>query len=977
MNHSPGLIHPEEYQQIREVFEQALSYPATERVGFVERACSGNARLISEVQRMLAADAETHPLLDRAAPREARLPKGSRFADHFEICGELGRGGMGEVYLGRDTTLNREVAIKVLSSSLTGDPDRLARFRREAQVLASLNHPNIGAIYSFEDSGGIQALALEYVDGPTLADRIARGPIPLEAALPIARQIAEALEAAHEQGIVHRDLKPGNVKLRPDGMVKVLDFGLAKAALQSPEQGQGTATGSAAITSPAMTAIGVMIGTPAYMAPEQVKGRAVDRRADIWAFGAVLYEMLSGRRTFDGEDVAETLAAVLQQEVDWSALPGTTPAPVRALIARCLERDPRQRLRDIGEARVLIESPNRSLLTQNSAAVRRPKRRLLLVAGGLAALAALAAGIARHFAGTPSAALVGRFMVTIPSEQLLNWPMTGNVLALSPDSRNLVYVANDRLYLRPLADFQARPISGTEAYQSVTDPVFSPDGKWIAFYARGEQAIKRISVAGGAAITICKAGLLFGMEWAADAIYFGQSQKGVMRVSAEGGAPEEVVHANPGEQVHGPHLLPGGRHMLLTVARGNDTNRWNNAKIALISLSTKERRDLLEGGTDARYLATGHLVYTHRERLLAVPFDLSRLTIRGSPTPVVEAVSMSGGKGTGAVELSVSENGAVAYLPGPGVSNLPFSLGFADRSGKVERLNVPPGSLKSPRISPDGRHIAFAPDYEDRADEPAVVWIYDLAGNKALRRLTYTGNNHFPIWTADSSRVVFQSDRDGDLALFWQRADGSGTAERLTHPEKGVAHIPESWSRTNDVLLYSAYDGREYTLWTLSARTGKSMPFGGVRSIYPTDARFSPDGKWIAYQSADRLGPTSIYVQPFPATGAKHELFVKGVNDTPHKPTWSLDGKELFYVPRFGGFEAVKVTTRPEFAFGTASLLARSFTTGSPYARNAFDVTPDGRFLGMFAPGAPSQFRPPDKIAVVLSWFDEIRAKAP
>src|SRR5215469_8620594 len=330
-----GVTSAEDFRQIREIFETALQYPAADRVGFVERACSGNVRLIGEVQRMLAADAETHPLLDGRPLSGQGLREGDRFGNHFEIGGMLGRGGMGEVYLGRDTKLNREVAIKVLPSSFTGDPDRLARFRREAQVLASLNHPNIGAIYSFEESDGIHALALEYVEGPTLADRIAHGPVPLETALSIARQIAEALEAAHEQGIVHRDLKPGNVKLRPDGVIKVLDFGLAKPALQSPTQTPGTEAGCPELTSPTMTAMGVMIGTPAYMSPEQVKGRPVDRRADIWAFGAVLYEMLSRRRAFQGEDVPETLAAVLQQELDWSAIPASTPAPVRNLIARC------------------------------------------------------------------------------------------------------------------------------------------------------------------------------------------------------------------------------------------------------------------------------------------------------------------------------------------------------------------------------------------------------------------------------------------------------------------------------------------------------------------------------------------------------------------------------------------------------------------------------------------------------------------
>src|SRR5215471_1374578 len=393
MNQPHGTIGPEDYQQAREVFEAALNHPAADRVGFVERACGGNARLVGEVQRMLKADAETHPLLDGPLSGQ-RLREGDRFANHFEIGRTLGRGGMGEVYLGRDTKLNREVAIKVLPSTFTGDRDRLARFRREAQVLASLNHPNIGAIYSFEESDGIHALALEYVEGPTLADRIARGPIPLETALSIARQIAEALEAAHEQGIVHRDLKPGNVKLRPDGVVKVLDFGLAKPALPSPTQTPGTEAGSPELTSPAMTAMGVMIGTPAYMSPEQVKGRPVDRRADIWAFGAVLYEMLSGRRAFQGEDVPETLAAVLQQEVDWSAIPASTPAPVRNLIARCQERDPRQRLRDIGEARILIESPSHSLLAQNSAPLGLSSRRWFPMAVAFVAGVALAAGMA-------------------------------------------------------------------------------------------------------------------------------------------------------------------------------------------------------------------------------------------------------------------------------------------------------------------------------------------------------------------------------------------------------------------------------------------------------------------------------------------------------------------------------------------------------------------------------------------------------
>src|SRR5215472_14263875 len=351
MNQPHGIIGPEDYQQVREVFDAALKYPAADRVGFVERACRGNARLIGEVQGMLKADAETHPLLDGPLGAQ-RLREGDHFANHFEIGGSLGRGGMGEVYLGRDTKLNREVAIKVLPSTFTGDRDRLARFRREAQVLASLNHPNIGAIYSFEESDGIHALALEYVEGPTLAERIAQGLIPLEEALPIARQIAEALEAAHEHGIVHRDLKPGNVKVTPEGRVKVLDFGLAKMMAGEPPAGDQSASPTLTMRE---TVAGVILGTAGYMAPEQAKGKTVDKRADIWAFRVVLYEMLAARRLFEGETVTETLAAVMMKDPALDALPTGTPAAVRKMLRRCLERDVRRRLRDIGDVRIALE----------------------------------------------------------------------------------------------------------------------------------------------------------------------------------------------------------------------------------------------------------------------------------------------------------------------------------------------------------------------------------------------------------------------------------------------------------------------------------------------------------------------------------------------------------------------------------------------------------------------------------------------
>ncbi len=960
------------FRRVREVFESALQQPPDQRLRFVEEACAGDTVLMSDVQRMLTADAQSYSLLDGGNFAGARLPVNGIFAGHFEILGILGRGGMGEVYRGRDTNLQRSVALKILPAAFTRDPDRLSRFRREAQVLASLNHPNIGAIYSFEEENGVQALALELIEGPTLADRIQQGPIPLDEALTIARKIAEALEAAHEQGIVHRDLKPSNVKLRPDGAVKVLDFGLAKA-LQAPESSR-PGSEPPDLTSPAMLAMGLLIGTPAYMAPEQARGRAVDKRADIWAFGAVLYEMLSGRRAFPGEDLSETLASVLKHEVDWTALPSSTPEAVRRLIERCLQCDPKQRLRDIGEARILLDDP-RSIAPAPHSARKISAAVPLLVALVLLALTA-AGGISWYVTRKAGRSGVSRFLISAPEDQTLNLPSVGSALTISPDGRHLVYVANDRLYLRPISEFSARPIPGTENPGGPTDPVFSPDGLWVAFFARRDGTIKKIPVAGGSAVTICSASMPYGMRWTPDGIYFGQASIGIRRVSCEGGEPEVVVPTSPGDLAHGADVLPGGR-LLLTLATGTGMDRWDRSRVILATPRTGQRTTLIEGGSDARYLATGHLIYANHATLFAVPFDSRRGKLTGGAVPVVEGVFRSAGRETGAVQISYSSNGDLVYVPGLDVTGRRYFLGFSDRMGKIERLNILPGSMGSLSISPDGARIALASDSDWSAENPGIVWIYDTGGNTAVRRLTYTGRNRFPIWTADSTRVVFQSDREGDQAIFWQKADGTGVAERLTRADKGTSHVPESWSPKSDTLLYSVESPSGITLRTLSLKIGKSEPFGDVRSVSPPTARFSPDGQWIAYAIAERPGPTSIYVQPFPATGAKYQLIVKGSHTTPHKPMWSPDGKELFYIPGFGRFEAVPVSTRPEFAFGSPTEIVRSFTTGSPNSRALFDVAPDGRFVAFFDAERPARIPRMQDIAVVLNWFEELKARVP
>ena len=563
----------------------------------------------------------------------------------YQILSALGAGGMGEVYRARDATLNRDVALKVLPELFALDRDRLARFKREAQVLASLNHPNIAAIYGFEESTGVQALVLELVEGSTLADRIAHGPISVEDALPIARQIAEALEAAHEQGIVHRDLKPANIKVRPDGTVKVLDFGLAKA-LEPAGMTSGDVMSSPTITSPAMTQLGMILGTAAYMSPEQAKGRQADKRSDVWAFGAVLYEMLSGQRAFKGDDVSDTLAAVLRQDIDWNALPASTPAPIRRLMARCLDRDVRRRLRDIGEARIVMDDPA-ALTGGNPASVptaalppSRPIwRRAIPVVLSILVTGVLAATAAWSFKPSPPLH-VTRFLFTPPDGQ----PFTGlarRVIDISPDGTQIVYAANGRLYLRLMSEQNARAIPGTDIYQAVTNPVYSPDGRSVAFHATSDQTIKKIAVTGGAAVTLCTAAMPYGMSWGSNGIVFSQGTQGIKLVSAEGGTPPDVlVPPKDGEIPASPQMLPGGRSVLFAVATGTALNRWDTADIVAQSVATGLRQIITKGGADPRFVPTGHLVYAVGSSLYAVPFDAQ--THEGDREPRTSGRQVSG-----------------------------------------------------------------------------------------------------------------------------------------------------------------------------------------------------------------------------------------------------------------------------------------------------------------------------------------------
>ena len=879
---------------------------------------------------------------------------------------------MGEVYRATDTNLKRQVAIKVLPASMAADEERLARFQREAEILAALNHPNIAHIHGLEKSDGTVALVMELVEGPTLADRIAQGAIPLDEVLPIAKQIAEALEAAHEQGIIHRDLKPANIKAKPEGTVKVLDFGLAKAL--DPTGSRPDVSQSPTITSPAMTAAGIILGTAAYMSPEQAKGRQADKRSDVWAFGAVLYEMLSGQRAFRGDDIADTIAAVLRQDIDWTVLPASTPASVRRLIARCLDRDVRRRLRDIGEARVVLEDPAVPARGETEGmpalAPSRPMWRraipIMLSAMAAGVLASAATVYLRH---TPEPLVVTRFALTLAEGQTINPQTARKAVALSPDGTLMAYAANQRLYLRSMSELEARPIASAEIGRVVTSPVFSPDSRSVVFSS--DSALKKVAVSGGAAATICPVDQTFGVSWDASGILFGLDHKGIMRVSANGGTPEVLVSVKDGEQVYGPQMLPGGDTVLFTLATGAAADRWDKAQIVTQSLRTGERKTLVDGGSDGRYVPTGHLVYALRGIVFAVPMDLRRLEVIGGPVPIIEGVRRAAANATGAAQFDFSSSGSLVYLPGPvsPMTNL-SDVALIDRKGGVEPLKLPPGPYQHPRASPNGTQIAFGT--EDSKE--ATVWIFDLGSTNAMRQLTFGGRNRFPIWSGDGQRVAFQSDREGDLAIFWQRADGSGVAERLTKPDQATSHVPESWSPKGDRFLFEVIQGSTVSLWTFSLQDKKPTPFADVQSPNPINAAFSPDGRWVAYTVFEGA-VTGIYVQPFPATGAKYAVS----KSSAIAPVWSRDGREILSQPPGGQGAVQTITTHPSFSSTPPVPVPRggAFTGGVTGERN-YDVMPDGRTLGVVSAGqSESAGATPPQIQVVLHWFEELKQRLP
>ena len=904
------------------------------------------------------------------------LPPNSHLGN-YEILESLGAGGMGEVYRARDTRLGRVVAIKVILEAYASDPERAARFQREAKMLAALNHPRIAGLYGLEQADGVHFLVMELVEGETLADRLRRGAMPVEESIGIGLQIAEALEAAHEKGVVHRDLKPANIKITPDHQVKVLDFGLAKAV----ESDAAVEAANSPTLSMMATQAGVILGTAAYMSPEQAKGFAVDHRSDVFSFGTVLFEMLTGRQPFQGDTAADVLASVLVREPEVSGLPADTNPRLIELVTRCMQKSPKRRWQHIGDVRAELESlaasPRSALSTVFVAPVPRPLWKRALVPAACAIAAASMAGFSVWALRPEPDRAVVSFAHILPDDQTFS-NAGRNLIAISPDGRTIVYVADRRLYRRALHELEAVPIPGIEnAPQGVTSPAFSPDGQSIVFYSGREQALKRIPLAGGTPFTLCEAQNPTGVDWSEAGIVYAQPTADITRVAATGGKPEILARLQPGERAQMPQLLPGGI-LIYSVASGLDSERWDKAKVVALSLKSGVRKTLVEAGSAGRYLASGHLVYAVGNTLFAQKLDLTTLDVRGEPMPVLEGVARSNAAQSGVTQLAVSANGTLAYVPGSTAAlTREFEMVTANRAGVVTALAAPSAGYDAPRVSRDGRRIVV----ESNDGKQYAVLVYDVSGTAPPRRVTVDGNNRSPIWSADGTRVTFTSDRQGDAGLFWQAADGASVAERLTRPSSGERHIAESWSPDGETLLFDVLTSDRHSLWTLSMRDRKTAPLAGLEARTPMRASFSRDGKWIVY-AIPRDGQMTVQVQPFPATGAKHELLVQGT-DRAHDAVWSPDGRGLYYIAGPGRIWFVPVTTAPAFAFGNATHFPRAFPTAGPSIRGQYDVAPGDKFVATrrvdaataaLPPGAP---RPFQQIRVVVNWMATLDARQP
>jgi serine/threonine-protein kinase len=980
---------PERWTRIKELFEATSARPAAERVSFLAGQCMGDDALYRDVQAMLDQPAGTADFLNLVvAPQPAfGLPSGvvatrlltGRRIGAYELHGVLGRGGMGDVYRAHDTRLGRDVAIKVLPPAFSEDASRLARFEREARLVASLNHPNIAAIHGVEESAGVRGLVLELVEGETLAERLARSGsgLSFEEALDCARQIADALEAAHEKGITHRDLKPANVKITPDGVVKLLDFGVAKVVA-----GEGPGIDLTQMATARATVEGMIVGTPGYMSPEQARGKPVDKRADIWAFGCVLFELLSGRMAFEGETLSDTIAAILERTPDWTLLPGSTPPRLHRLLQQCLEKDPKQRLRDIGDARIELEriarGPDESGPEAAAAAETRTwRRRTRLAVSAAAAIALLSAsliGLAfTRDAAPPGDTRVSRFSVDLPSGQVMVPTFNSNV-AFSPDGTLLALTPlPGPVSIRRVDGLDSQPLESTKAPNFRGAPLFSPDGSSISFIEgnsifSSSRPFLKAALTGGAPVKLAEYDMFHRGDWGADGwIYWTASYPGgIVRIRDSGGEPEAVTQLDTanGERSHRfAHLLPGQQALIYTAAF-DGISSYDDARIDLWDLETGAKKTLVAGGTSAVYSPSGHIVYARDGKLFAVPFDAARREVTGTPFEVLDGVMMS--RNTGAAHFSISSRGDLVYVPG-GAEGGRRTLVWVDRSGKPEPLPLPPASYLYPRLSPDGRSLAVeieGPNHD--------FYFYDFA-RTVLSKVTTDGMSHDPVWTPDGKRVAYRSWLFGGMTMWWMAADRSGRPERLD--PTGTRQSPVSFSPDGKFLAFDQKDPETRDdAWILPVDGGGPQPVARSR-FGEGSAKFSPDGRWIAY-SSDESGREEVYVQPFPGLGPKLQISNDGGTD----PVWRRTGGELYYR---SGNKMMMVSTATAGAELRASapvqLWEGNYSSGSgascgmPGVSSAsYDVSADGqRFLMVRDDDATFTTR----VVVVMNFAEEIKAK--
>jgi serine/threonine-protein kinase len=948
----------ERWRLVERLFHEALNVAPDQRRVFLREACGGDAALQREVESLLAqASAASGFLTSPAADAAATLMTNEHSAwigrqiGVYRVVSLLGAGGMGEVYRATDTTLRRDVAIKVLPPMFTADADRLARFEREARTLATLNHPNVGAIYGLEEIDGLRALVLELVEGPTLADRIAKGPLPVKESLAIARQIADALDAAHEKGIVHRDLKPANIKITPDGAVKVLDFGLAKLTAVAP----GTSDVQTSMIGG--TREGIVLGTAAYMSPEQARGQQVDKRTDIWAFGCVLYETLTSRTAFARDTFTDTLAAIIERQPEWTALPASTPPVIERLLRRCLEKDPRRRLRDIGEARIEIEEAMAAPSANPTRAIRSGLATTTRMALWVLVAALTAGAVGWIMRPATSAAPQPVVRLTLPlgsGNSLALQAIAPDVLEISPDGMSVAYVVSHRnsfaLYLRALSGSDAKLLA--EQPSALFSPFFSPDSRWLAFAAGGK--LRKVSVLGGQPVTIADATNFRGGSWGDDgAIVFAPvSRAGLSRVSSEGGTPETVtsIDSAQGETSHRlPWMLPGGKSFLYvvegTAGKGEDA-------VWAYSLDSKHSRLLVKGATLPHYARTGHLLYVQGNKLMAAPFDPAALQLTGTPVPVVE----------GAGTFAVSQTGSLVY--GPGTAPTPNrTLVWVDRRGQEIPLAAAPAAYSNPKLSPDGAQILLSLQQQPLEGD---LGLYDIASD-TLRRLTFDeGRPGWPIWSADGRRITYASNRPGaGYDIFWKPADGTGSEEPLI--QKPLSQRPSSWSRDGGLLAFAEESPSGSTIWIFSMKERRTELFSRSRASegYPS---FSPDGRWLAYAS-NETGAPEIYVRPASGAAGKWRISTGGGL----YPLWAASGRELFF--RYGDrLLAADVTSEPVFASGQPHLLFEG-----AYLTEAglfdYDVASDAQRFLMVKPEPEGSGT--TEVSVVQNWFQELKRLVP